>query len=84
LAYSFIASHVRYQTFHKIDPLFLALLLPIRIGEWYLLLRWVYGNFQLGRGTAGALIAGGVITSFVLDVVGIWALFVLPGGAWIC
>jgi hypothetical protein len=64
--------------------LFFGLLIPVRVGEWWLLLRWIYGGFSLQDSTRWKLIAGGIGTSFGLDGLGIVAAFVLPGGLWVC
>lgn len=65
-------------------PLFFSLLIPIRIFEWWLLLRWIYGHFQLSRLQRNSLIAGGIATSFALDAVGVFTAIVVPGGMWVC
>jgi hypothetical protein len=65
-------------------PYFFALLIPVRIAEWWLLLRWVYGDFHLTPRQYLGIIAIGIVTSFALDGLGVLAAFVIPGGAWIC
>jgi hypothetical protein len=65
-------------------PLFFTLLLPIRILEWNLFLYWVYRSDRFPGMARWKLIAGGVIVSFVLDFIGVVAMFAIPGGAWIC
>ena len=64
--------------------LFFASLVPVRVFEWWLLFRWIYGVESLEESTRWKLISGGIATSFVLDGLGILAAFVLPGGIWIC
>ena len=64
--------------------IFFALLVPIRVLEWRLLLWWIYRDFPFTRRTRGVLVTFGILTSFVLDAIGIAAAFVIPGGAWIC
>jgi len=56
----------------------------VRVFEWWLLLRWIYRGFPLNRRQRNGLIAGGIVTSFALDALGIAAAFVLPGGMWVC
>ena len=64
--------------------IFFALLVPIRIGEWWFLLWWMYRDFPLSNNTRGTIITFGILVSFALDAIGILAAFVLPGGIWIC
>jgi hypothetical protein len=66
------------------ETLFFVFLLPVRIGEWLLLLRTTYVSYPLPGGTQGTIIAGGIVASFVLDAIGILAAFALPGGMWVC
>jgi hypothetical protein len=66
------------------EPLFFSVLVPIRIFEWWLLLRWIYGNFALRKTQRNGLIAGGIVVSFALDAIGVFAAWVLPGGMWVC
>jgi hypothetical protein len=67
-----------------VTPLFFGLLVPLRVGEWWLLLRWIYGGFPIQDSTRWKLIAGRIGTSFGLDALGIVAAFVLPSGMWVC
>ena len=53
------------------NSLFFSFLVPVRIGEWWLLLSWVYSRFTLRRSTRAGLITGGILTSFVLDGLGL-------------
>lgn len=64
--------------------LFFAFLIPVRIVEWSLLLRWVYKGFPLTHQQRTILVAAGIAASFVLDGLGILSAFVLPGGMWVC
>jgi hypothetical protein len=64
--------------------IFFALLVPIRIGEWWFLFWWIYREFPVSNNIRGRLITYGIFVSFALDAVGILAAFVLPGGVWIC
>jgi len=65
-------------------PAFYILLLPVRIGEWALLLATVYRRFTFSSNQRTALLSGGIVTSFALDFLGIVAAFVTPGGMWVC
>jgi hypothetical protein len=66
------------------NGLFFVLLVPVRIGEWWLLLKSCYPRFKIrGRRTPWLIFAGSV-TSFLLDAAGIVLAFVLPGGMWVC
>jgi hypothetical protein len=64
--------------------IFFALLIPIRIGEWWFLLWWMYRDFPTLPDTRGRLITFGILVSFALDAIGILAAFLMPGGIWIC
>jgi len=64
--------------------IFFALLIPIRVIEWRLLLWWMYRDFPFTRRARGILVTLGILASFTLDAIGIAAAFVVPGGAWIC
>jgi hypothetical protein len=65
------------------EALFYGSLVPLRIGEWWLLIRLAY-NGLLSRNQRFALIGGGILTSFALDFIGVVSAFALPGGMWIC
>jgi hypothetical protein len=59
-------------------------LVPVRLAEWSLIIWYFYqrakpNSFLLLRNSAV-----GIIWSFVLDAVGVFALSVVPGGRWIC
>ena len=64
--------------------IFFSALVPIRVFEWWLLLRWIYRGSRRSRSAIVALICCGIVVSFLLDGLGIVAAFVLPGGAWVC
>ena len=66
------------------NGMFFLLLVPVRIFEWWLLLRWIYGECRLTRQQYIFLIFVGIVASFVLDGLGVLTAFVLPGGAWVC
>jgi hypothetical protein len=64
--------------------MYFAGLLPIRLGEWSFII-WYF--FQRGKPNHVLLLgnsAGGIVWSYVLDAVGIFAAIVAPGGVWIC
>lgn len=63
---------------------FYALLFPVRIAEWLLLLRLFYErpDWRWGRATGWAVL--GYFWSCLLDVPAVASVFLLPGGAWIC
>ena len=62
---------------------FYALLAPIRICEWLILLRlFFHRDWEWSRSLK--LAALGTVWSYVLDIPAIMAVFVIPGGAWIC
>lgn len=65
-------------------PAFFILLVPARLVEWLLLL-WMFferPDWNWGRALKWASL--GILWSFVLDIPAIFAVFVLPGGMWIC
>jgi hypothetical protein len=64
--------------------IFFALLIPIRILEWRLLLWWMYREFPFASSTRWKLVTFGIVTSFALDALGMFTAFVMPGGIWIC
>ena len=62
---------------------FYALLAPIRICEWLILLRlFFHRDWNWSRSLM--LAALGTAWSYVLDIPAIMAVFAIPGGAWIC
>ena len=62
---------------------FYALLAPVRICEWLLLLGLFFRrDWDWPRSLK--LAALGTVWSYVLDIPAIMAVFVIPGGAWIC
>jgi hypothetical protein len=64
--------------------LFYSLLLPVRLAEWTLLI-WIFFDRGLhDRARMWKYVAFGTICSYILDLVGVAAAFVLPGGFWIC
>jgi hypothetical protein len=63
---------------------FFALLVPVRILEWLLLWRLFYRRSGMRGGVRTKFILFGIVVSFALDCVGIAAMMVIPGGAWIC
>jgi hypothetical protein len=66
------------------DLIYLALLFPIRLAEWSLIL-WLF--FERQRDTQSRLLRNsllGMAWSYVLDAIGILAAIVTPGGIWVC
>jgi len=63
--------------------LFFIFLVPVRIAEWWLLIRLAYRSL-LGSVELRNLIGGGILASFALDAIGIFCAFALPGGMWVC
>jgi hypothetical protein len=62
---------------------FYALLAPIRMCEWLILLRlFFHRDWNWSRSLK--LAALGTVWSYVLDIPAIMAVFAIPGGAWIC
>jgi hypothetical protein len=64
--------------------LFFGALIPIRICEWGLLLRWFYEPRFLATFRAWKWTGAGILWSFALDLIGIGAALVVPGGIWVC
>jgi len=64
--------------------LFFSLLVPVRVGEWALLLRWIYRMRPFKEALGWRLITFGLLVSFALDAIGIISAVVLPGGMWVC
>jgi hypothetical protein len=62
-------------------PLFFALLIPVRIAEWCLLIHMFFDIGLFGRRKDTNYAALGTIWSSALNAVGIFAAFV---GFWIC
>jgi hypothetical protein len=64
--------------------LFYAFLVPIRFLEWGCLLKLFFDRPLVRRGLLWKVAIGGTAWSFCLDVVGVAAAWVLPGGFWVC
>jgi hypothetical protein len=64
--------------------IFFVLLVPVRVGEWALLFKWVYRTRPFADPGNLKLITFGLLTSFALDAIGVIAAFVFLGGMWIC
>jgi hypothetical protein len=64
--------------------LFFLGLLPVRVGEWLLLLRLAFGQCSRHKAIAARAVGYGILVSYALDAIGIMAAFVLPGGMWVC
>ena len=59
-------------------------LLPVRIAEWSLLI-WLFFDRGLhDRARLWKWAGIGTLCSYALDVIGVAAAFVIPGGFWIC
>jgi hypothetical protein len=58
--------------------------LPVRMAEWALLVYLFFDRSLMDRRKALWVCAGGTVWSYCLDVIGIAAALVVPGGAWIC
>jgi hypothetical protein len=65
-------------------PGFFVLLVPIRILEWLLLLYLFFERPSWTWQRAFKWSSLGTVWSFALDLPAILAMFVIPGGAWIC
>ena len=63
---------------------FFGLLIPVRLAEWSLLIHFYFDEGLVQRAKDLKFAAFGSLWSFVLDAVGIFAAFVVPGGFWIC
>lgn len=74
----------KLANFDFATPVFFALLVPVRVGEWALLLWWVYRTRPFADPGMMRLITFGILVSFALDLLGIIAAWVLPGGMWVC
>jgi len=80
-----LVMHIQRQSTGDLaTSLFFALLIPVRIAEWCLLIHLFFDKGLVDRSKDTKYAALGVIWSFVLDAVGIFAAFVVPGGFWIC
>jgi hypothetical protein len=75
----YFATHDFYD-----NGIFFLVLLPVRIGEWWLLLRWIYRDFPVAGRRRAAIIAEGILASFILDLIGVLTALVMPGGMWVC
>lgn len=74
-----VASILALINIRNTEVLFYVALAPVRMLEW-LLTFW----FFFGRRTLYRYSLLGSVWSYLLDVPAIMAVFVLPGGAWIC
>jgi hypothetical protein len=69
----------------KHEWLFYAGLIPVRFAEWVATLWFFFGSNENLSGKALVKYSIlGMLWSYVLDLPAIFALFSLPGGAWIC
>jgi hypothetical protein len=65
-------------------PLFLVSLLPVRIGEWLLVLWLFFGRGAIARRRWFVDAVVGTVWSYALDFIGLLAAFAVPGGFWVC
>lgn len=72
------------RNFDFATPLFFALLVPVRVGEWALLYRWIYRMHPFADPEGMKLITLGILVSFALDAMGMISAVILPGGMWVC
>lgn len=81
-----IAVVAALSTFHvgRSNWLFFVFLVPLRVCEWLLLLWLFYRRPTWSSRSMMRFAAYGTIWSFCLDIPAILAVFVLPGGLWIC
>ena len=68
----------------KSELAFYLLLAPIRLAEWSLIIWLFYGREEPNLRRLVVYAALGSLWSYVLDLPAILAVFILPGGAWIC
>jgi hypothetical protein len=69
----------------SIPPLFFfALLLPIRLGEWLILIRLFFDKALERKPLLWKALFAASGWSYCLDALGVLAAFVLPGGFWVC
>jgi hypothetical protein len=66
------------------DALFWWGLVPVRVLEWYFFLWLLYRQYHLRLSQTAFAITSGIVVSFLLDGVGVFAMLVVPGGAWVC
>ena len=66
------------------EPFFYFALAPVRMGEWLLILWLFYAKAGLRGGRLAGYAVGGSAWSYLLDIPAIMAVFVIPGGAWVC
>ena len=78
---SYIASQLGI---YRSEISFYALLAPVRICEWLLLLALFFRGPEREWQHTLMLAVFGTLWSYVLDIPAILAVFVIPGGMWIC
>ena len=69
---------------HRYEIPFYLLLVPIRVCEWLLIIRVFFRSLPWSPERSLRLALLGTGWSFLLDVPAMLAMFVLPGGIWIC
>jgi hypothetical protein len=62
---------------------FFPLLIPLRIAEWYFFI-WLFFDRTAHKPRIWYWVGAGIVWSFVLDAIAIFAAFAIPGGMWIC
>jgi len=67
----------------RIVPLFFLALFPIRLLEWFILLKLFFRRETAGSPPWKWMVVG-TAWSFVLDGLAVAAAFTIPGGLWIC
>jgi len=78
-----IVGMIGFWAFEVAFLVFLLGLLPVRILEWWILLRIFFDRKDEDKRKLGNNIALGVVWSFVLDIPAIFG-FIVTGGFWIC
>jgi len=68
----------------KSEPLFYVALLPVRVGEWLLILWYFYRQANLSRRRKLAFAAAGTAWSYMLDLPAVFAVFAIPGEVSVC
>ena len=87
VAYGLLWWLVADKIFHAVNPspvLYLAGLMPVRIGEWLWLVHLFYDKRLSDAQKVFRFAAAGTAWSYCLDAIGIGAALVIPGGIWVC
>lgn len=78
------ASLALWLGLQKSEVIYYLALFPVRLAEWLLVLWWFFARAGLRGGRWASYALLGSAWSYLLDVPAILAMFVIPGGAWIC